>query len=246
MLISHIVSVIYSGFILGLFLKNVYKLTAITEEAKSKRNIDFIKAIQEEDQHMASASLYFCFTGIITAIAFYLIDYLPKWITGGLAADFISTGAHVTIILMVISLILKPFKLATEEKKKLLFLVALTTSIAFIVWDWKLGLTALCIVAGKHIWMDILFDFRITKIKEYYHELKSGHSIEAIIGRYCFLYLLVFMIYQLAGWINHLLGRPDNDMIVYYIAPFVLVGSVFIVIRSLIKKTYRATNTNTK
>ena len=243
MLISHIIAVIYSGFILGFCLKNIYKLSAVKEESKSKKNRELIKAIHEEDQHMASASLYFCFTGIITAIAFYLINYLPKWITGGLAADFISTGVHVTIILMSISLILKPFKLATEEKKKLLFLVALTTSIAFIAWDWKLGLTAFCIVAGKHIWMDILLDFKISKIKEYYHELKTGHSIEAIIGRYCLLYLLVFMIYQLTGWINHMLGGPDSYMIIYYITPFTLMGTALIVVRSLIKGIEKAFST---
>lgn len=224
-IISHIVALAASALFLGCYFKNIRTHAGTLVKAKKDKRFDgFLQALKEEDMHFKHASWYFFITGLITAGAFYLINYLPKWITGGILADIISTGLHVIIILMVVSLLLKFSKLENEEKKKLLYLIALTISISFIFWDWKLGLTALCIVAGRDVWMDFLIDFKFSKVREHLHELRTGHSTEAIIGRYCVAYMIAFMCFQIIDLIVRITGKPQILTILICISIIAVFG----------------------
>ena len=229
LLLTHFLALIYTRISLGVFMENVF-LTFDKFYAKTIPK-EFLNDLHEAERYHMSTVRFFILSGVVSA-EFFLLDLISREITEGLAGAIVSTGIHVPIILMISGFFLRPIKICLEDKKQILFLVTLTASIAFMMWNWRLGLLSVAIVSGKQIWLDSALDFRISKIKKYLCMLISGTEPVSVISRYCIFYLSTFTMFQIVVVVFRAFNRSDSTILLCLITPGVLMLIGHLIVRT--------------
>lgn len=167
LLVAHIASLLYARLVFGYYMNTVFKYF---NKVYGEEFAAYMRGIMNAEEREISVINYFMFSGMIT-VEFFLIEWISRNVVRGLMGTIVSTGIHIPFILMLSGLFLIRTDLDICERKRSLYIVTLTASLAFLLWNWRLGLVSITIVLGKYIWIDFLFDFRIRNIKGYLKSL---------------------------------------------------------------------------
>lgn len=231
LIVAHITSILYVRLSFGFYLNTVFKLF---NRKYGKEFEKHMREIRKAEAHEISVIDYFLFSGMVT-IEFFLIEWISRNVVSGLLGTIVSTGIHIPFILMLSGLLLIRIDLDVSEKKRILYIVTLTASLAFLLWNWRLGLVSITIVLGKFIWIDFLFDFRLRTIREYLKRLKNN-SMESVVVSYCVRYLVFLFLFQLMAYIVKQKGGGDVFYISSLLTPFVLIGVPLVMVRRMVER----------